>query len=189
MANVIDCANFFIDDALKRHEHMTNMRINKLLYFAQGYHLARTNRCLFDDPIEAWTYGPVVAQVYQTYKKYRRNPITSLCGDYDESLFDFEEKETLTDVCRRYRNVSTHDLVEMSHAEDGPWNESINHNTRYIGVKEMYDFFSKLLQVDLFESALEVNAYELTGYRNANGILVLECEDDDDDDWSEYDEM
>ena len=49
---------------------VTPLKIQKLLYYCQGYALALTGEKLFDEPIEAWKYGPVVDAVYQEYKKY-----------------------------------------------------------------------------------------------------------------------
>ena len=54
MANVQDVVRFFIDYGEKSGEPMTNMRVNKLLYFAQGIHLAKENQPLFLNEIEAW---------------------------------------------------------------------------------------------------------------------------------------
>ena len=82
MADVQDVARFFIDLAkrqndLDRGDMMTNLRLQKLLYFAQGWHLARFGRPLFDASIEAWPYGPVVPEVYRAYKEYGREGIAS----------------------------------------------------------------------------------------------------------------
>jgi uncharacterized phage-associated protein len=59
MAKVQDVARFFIDLAQHQNERnsgdlMTNLRLQKLLYFAQGWYLARFGKALFDEPIEAW---------------------------------------------------------------------------------------------------------------------------------------
>ena len=49
-------------------DDLTNMKLNKLLYFAQGYYLKKYGRPLFDNAIEAWEHGPVVPEVYSAYK-------------------------------------------------------------------------------------------------------------------------
>ena len=82
MADVQDVARFFIDLAkrqndLDRGDLMTNLRLQKLLYFAQGWHLARFGRPLFDASIEAWPYGPAVPEAYRAYKEYGREGISS----------------------------------------------------------------------------------------------------------------
>ena len=50
-------------------EYISNLKLQKLLYYAQGSFLAVTDSPLFDDPIVAWQHGPVVESVYHEYKK------------------------------------------------------------------------------------------------------------------------
>ena len=76
MANVLDVAQFMILAAGDESD-MTNMKLNKLLYYAQGIHLARTGHPLFRDQIEAWQHGPVVPSVYQQYKEFGAGPMPS----------------------------------------------------------------------------------------------------------------
>ena len=64
-----DIAKYFIVLAEKEYEDpLTNMKIQKMLYYAQGFHLALFNIPLFEDKIEAWRLGPVIPDVYQKYK-------------------------------------------------------------------------------------------------------------------------
>ena len=61
MATVFDIANFFVDLANKTDDdYITNLKLNKLLYFAQGVSLARTDKTLFEESIEAWKLGTVI---------------------------------------------------------------------------------------------------------------------------------
>ena len=86
MANVFDVADFFIDIANKNTDDtLTNLKLNKLLYYAQGEYLARTGKPLFDDEIQAWDYGPVVPVIYYKYKRNNANeitPITDISPEY-----------------------------------------------------------------------------------------------------------
>jgi len=50
---------------------MNPMKLQKLLYYCQGYSLGLTGRPLFGDPIEAWQYGPVVRRIYKEYQDYK----------------------------------------------------------------------------------------------------------------------
>ena len=56
-------------------EFMTNMKLQKMLYYQQGFHLAYFGEPLFDEEIEAWMYGPVVPSVYDEYKSNGKNGI------------------------------------------------------------------------------------------------------------------
>ena len=48
-------------------ELMSNLKLQKMLYYEQGFHLAKFNTPLFDEEIEAWMYGPVVPAVYNHF--------------------------------------------------------------------------------------------------------------------------
>ena len=49
---------------------VTPLKLQKLLYYCQGYSLALTGKPIFEDEIEAWKLGPVVKEIYQEYRKY-----------------------------------------------------------------------------------------------------------------------
>src|SRR4051794_29210853 len=55
---------------------VTNLKLQKLLYYAQGWYLALNNDPLFNDRIEAWPHGPVVPRVYGRFKHWRWDPIS-----------------------------------------------------------------------------------------------------------------
>lgn len=78
-------------------EKISNPKLQKLLYYAQGSFLAVTGSPLFDDEIVAWWNGPVVEIVYDKYKKYRSDGIP-FEDDFDIETFSKEENELLTQV-------------------------------------------------------------------------------------------
>jgi uncharacterized phage-associated protein len=108
MVDVFDIANFFIQASARQEENdMTNLKLNKLLYYAQGVFLARAGRPLFADDIEAWSFGPVVPAVYQRYKICGKNPIAAdeasgvdVWGRFQK--MSKEEKSVFFDVMREY---------------------------------------------------------------------------------------
>ncbi len=104
-ASAHQVADFLIQHAIDTEEGelLTNMKLQKLLYYAQGCHLAVFGEPLFDDAIEAWTYGPVVPKVYQTYKVCGRQPI------------DF-----LSVIAETFGEFSALALMKMTHKE-APW--------------------------------------------------------------------
>lgn len=127
MAKAIDVAKFFINLAQRQAEIdkgdlMTNLRLQKLLYFAQGSYLSRYGKPLFTDAIEAWTFGPVVPSVYHVYKAGGKGVIIS--EPPSTNAFTEEEYELLLDVAARFGDYSTHALVGMTHEADTPWNQT-----------------------------------------------------------------
>jgi hypothetical protein len=104
MATVFDIANFFITAENKREQgSMTNLRLNKILYFAQIISLLENGRPLFLDDFEAWDLGPVIPSVYRKYKAYENTPIQEP-ETIDYSAFTAEEIRLLFDVYSLYEN-------------------------------------------------------------------------------------
>ena len=98
---------------------ISNLKLQKLLYYAQGVYLAITGEKLFSDDILAWKHGPVVEAVYYTYKSNGSNGI-----DYDEnfdfSKFDKKTENILEAVYDNFAQYSAWKLREMTHQET-PW--------------------------------------------------------------------
>ena len=95
------------------------MKLQKLLYFAQGISFQRFDAALFPDEIEAWDFGPVVNNVYQKYKSYDREPIR----DSEDIPVSADEESLLLDVAREYGKYTTWTLVDMTHKKGSPWAE------------------------------------------------------------------
>lgn len=120
---VIDIANKLLQKAASESggELMSNMKLQKMLYYQQGYHLAVFDAPLFSDDIEAWTYGPVVPSVYSHFKKYGAGGIAPECKTVI-TLTD-EEEQLFSEVCDAYINFSAVGLMGKTHNET-PWKES-----------------------------------------------------------------
>lgn len=95
-----------------------NLKLQKLLYYCQGIHLARVDEPIFNDRIEAWTYGPVVPTVYRKYKKYGFEIIKESIAKKIE--FKNKELETIDMVLAYYGSFSGLELVGRTHSES-PW--------------------------------------------------------------------
>lgn len=144
MANVFDCANFFIEISKKNEDFdMTNMKLNKLLYFAKGIHLARTGKLLFEQSVQAWQHGPVIPCIYFKYNECGYNPILSV-DDYSYDTFSSEELNTLIDVMREYGKYSAGTLRNMTHKPDTPWTSSYVEGEKIVIPDEaLKNFFEK----------------------------------------------
>lgn len=122
-------------------EAISNLKLQKLLYYAQGCFLAITDNQLFSDKIVAWQHGPVVETVYQTYKHYGASGI-DFTEDFDDSSFTEEEKNILGQVYDLFGQYSAWKLRNMTH-EETPWkttapNEEISLDSIKAYFKENY---------------------------------------------------
>ncbi|WP_312637385.1 type II toxin-antitoxin system antitoxin SocA domain-containing protein [Oscillibacter sp.] len=103
-------------------EYISNLKIQKLLYYAQGTFLAINDRPLFKDDIVAWKHGPVVESVYREYAYNGSNGIV-FDEDFDFNSFAKEENELLTQVYDVFGQYSAWKLRNMTH-EETPWIET-----------------------------------------------------------------
>lgn len=100
------------------------LKLQKLLYYGQAWHLAIFNEPLFEERIEAWRHGPVVPSLYNKYREICKNcdiPIESLPLQMVELIK--ESEELLTEVLSIYGEHSASYLEELTHSEQ-PWIEA-----------------------------------------------------------------
>lgn len=125
-------AQWFVLDAArnaekKKGDYMTQLRIQKLLFFAQGsFMVVNGGERLFDDKIYHEPYGPVVVSLMDYLKKYRKDQIKTITGKDDLPIkVDFgKEKERIEKLLNFVRDgfgqFSTTQLVSMTH-DDPAW--------------------------------------------------------------------
>lgn len=142
---VLQIANqLLIYSAETGREFMTNMKLQKMLYYQQGFHLAYFNTPLFEEEIEAWMYGPVVPIMYEHFKNNGHNGIQP---DYTLE-FSFEqpkEQALFNEVCKVYGAFSTIGLMNMTH-DEAPWKTTPTGEGNIISKNVMRSFFKKRLK-------------------------------------------
>jgi uncharacterized phage-associated protein len=133
--NVIEIANRIV--LLARPEvgdHISNLKVQKLLYYVQGFHLAIHDKPIFNENILAWQYGPVVREAYQYLKGYGSGHIEIDDANYEKYYVEFPPSETelICDVWNVYGQYSAYRLMEFTHNEppwyNTPMNEIITHD-------------------------------------------------------------
>jgi uncharacterized phage-associated protein len=121
MNTCFDVANYFLKRQVpEAGDLMSNLKLQKLVYYAQGFYLAMTDSPLFNERIEAWEHGPVCVPLYHQYKEFGADAIQI---PYDVNAYDiFTEKarEILDMVHRYYGQFSAWKLRNLTH-EDIPW--------------------------------------------------------------------
>jgi len=119
---------------------ISNLKLQKLLYYVQGFALAMYDKPLFDEDIEAWMYGPVVPCVYQEYKEFGSGAI-----EFDS---DFEIPKTITEedislikeVYDVYGQYSALKLMNLTH-DESPWKSTQTGQGNVIEQAEMLSYF------------------------------------------------
>ena len=148
----MDCVNVF-DIAEKilaktntnAGDIISNLKLQKLLYYMQGYHLAFFDTPLFCDEIVAWQYGPVVPKVYYEYSKFEKGAI-DIPENKDNIISLTNEQENLFDsVYKEYNQFSAVALMEMTHNES-PWKDTPL--KEIISKDKLKSFFKTMIEED-----------------------------------------
>jgi len=98
---------------------ISNLKLQKLVYYAQGFHLAMHDTVLFDGDIVAWEHGPVVEDLYHTYKYYGAGALPHP-EQFDDTVFTQPQKDLIKEVYEVYGQFSAWKLRNMTHSES-PW--------------------------------------------------------------------
>lgn len=138
------------NDDYEVYEGITHLKLQKLLYYAQGICLAICNRKLFDDEIEAWQHGPVVRNVYEVFCSFGRNPISISMTKQDEDIINNLEqnreiKEVLDLTYDNFAIYTAWQLRQMTHVDGSPWDvtEKSKGLGQIIDVELIKDYFKR----------------------------------------------
>jgi len=146
MVTALDVSKLFLLFANKNGDLITNLKMQKLLYYAQAWYLVNYNRRLFGDNIEAWEFGPVIPSIYRKYSKYKASPIPYQIGGSIESKFKKHQINFLNEFFKVFSSLSATALVSMAHNE-APWkNAYVKGQNNIIDVREMKEFYRRQLE-------------------------------------------
>lgn len=158
VSSAIDISRYIINKCHDLDISISNLKLQKLLYFSQGFSLALLNKPLFEEDIEPWDFGPVVPEVYREYKMYGANDIpriksycdfdfdsdTFLClVDFDEDIFSEDQKLIMDSVVKQFGKYSANALVTITH-EQSPWINSYE-KKKIIPKNVISDFFKRMI--------------------------------------------
>ncbi len=124
-------------------DNISNLKLQKLLYYAQGFHVAmHEGMVLFEEPLEAWDHGPVVPSIYRTYKRYSWMAIDRP-ERFDLDDYLPETRELLDAVNNVYGQFTAKRLEWMTHQEP-PWSEASKNGV--ITVDSLRQYFTGLVE-------------------------------------------
>jgi uncharacterized phage-associated protein len=121
MSTAIDVADYFLSKIDREAgDLITQLKLYKLVYYAQAWSLVFLKRPLFQSEIQAWVHGPVPVELRPIYSGYAHGPIPEPSNEIDLSLFEYQELKVLDLVWDIYGGLSARQLEDLSHSES-PW--------------------------------------------------------------------
>lgn len=160
MYRVLDICRYIIKLSNEKEYGVSNLKLQKLLYFIQAYFLmnSKEQEPCFDEPIEAWDFGPVVPVAYHEYKQYgstdipftdsyfdfnEDDPWNSLIREFDEDCIDKADRILIDDVVHMLADYSATDLVNITHKQ-APWKDVyVRYQNNIITIDSMRRYFSE----------------------------------------------
>ena len=139
MCRLTHVTNSILRRAQEENVTISQMKLQKLLYFLYKEYLQRTDKPLFSERFEPWTYGPVVSDVYWAYKDRKAQDIRRiLMPDTDgktrmvDRKANYDFANVFDDVWNRYKDYTGIQLSELSHCLDGAWRKAVFQNEPFL---------------------------------------------------------
>jgi len=150
-------ANYVLDYCERKGRAVSNLPLQKIVYFCHVWSLTKLSRPLIRHSFEAWQHGPVLQYLYREFKEFDSNPIKSRAKKIEPNTgervfvsyeFDDTTNELLEQVVEFYSRLSAYELVALTHVKGGPWDVVWHHGGRVNpGMKidngEIVRFYSK----------------------------------------------
>lgn len=130
-------AAIFVKKAIEEGNYLTQMKLQKMVYFANGYHLAKYGEALVEERFQAWKFGPVIPKIYQDYKLYGSDLIfETRYSDFEnfekanlENLSE-DARDTIEFTWKATKDVSAAKLSNWTHLPGSPWSQVYNESDR-----------------------------------------------------------
>lgn len=102
---------------------ISNLQLQKILYYVQYEFLTKYDKPLFDDDFEAWKFGPVIPAVYYNYTGGGALKIISKENPNSFDLLEYRQKEAINTVVETQRSKYPWDLVSQTHKDGKAWDK------------------------------------------------------------------
>lgn len=128
-------ANALLDIADERGIGLTHLALQKLCFYAHGWHLVKFGEPLVKQSFEAWENGPVLRQVWETLRTAKDKRVTRRATRFDHigqtheivpPVVSLADRQFLEAIVSAYGHIAGAELSDMTHARGGPWDRVWN---------------------------------------------------------------
>ena len=135
--DAVEIARYVVKKCIADGHPISNLQLQKILYFIQKSFLKNKNRVAFKDDIEAWKFGPVIPKVYYRYSGFCSMPITL---DLSEPVsLDTEDGPIIDTIISDLREESPWRLVNLTHRPSGAWDKTVQAGCGYHDIIPIQD--------------------------------------------------
>lgn len=150
-------SNVLVDYILVRGGAMSHLKLQKILFYVQAYHLAYFEQEIIDDDFEAWVHGPVSRKIYNLLKEYSTlyseieyDGEYTVPQDIINKTICHDQVDLINDVIDELKDLSGTELENMTHSET-PWINARrgygagDKSTEIIPKESIKEYYSKLI--------------------------------------------
>ena len=157
--DVLDVSRYIINYSNKKDYGISNLKLQKVLYFVQAYFLIQTGHPCFKEKIEAWDFGPVVPVAYSEFKGFAGMDIPTVKSyivfdendiwntkriEFEENCIDNEDKVLINKVVDKFSDYSATDMVKLTQHQT-PWVDAIHSNlSNEITNESIFKYFNNI---------------------------------------------
>lgn len=150
-ASVQDVADYVLSKVdPEAGDSITNLKLQKIVYYCQAWHLALTGKPLFQERIEAWAHGPAVPSLWRRFSSYGWQAIDPYNRrPFVEQRLPVQARNIIDEVWKRYGDLSGKELEALTHREN-PWREAYGDTppggrcTREVPLELMREFYREV---------------------------------------------
>lgn len=144
----------FVKKGIEEGSPVTQMKLQKLVFFAHGIHLAQYGEPLIDEKFQAWKFGPVVRDIYTSYRFYGSEPISDTLWIFRSDILDKEldelstkVKDTVSTTWNTLKSFNASQLSNWTHKVGSPWQKVYVEGEKDIDIPnaEIQEYFKKYL--------------------------------------------
>lgn len=129
-----EIADYFIRKGIEADNPLDQMKVQKLVYIAHGWHLGITGIPLVASDIQAWKFGPVIEDLYHRLKFFGNDKINKPITHSSRRLDSHElVKQFLDHIWNTYGKFDAVNLSDLTHQPDTPWDQVANDHNYKLG--------------------------------------------------------
>ena len=123
--SILDVAKELICKFNREDKDITQLKLQKLLYFIEAYYMAMYDKdSLYKEKFYAWTYGPVSKEIYSKYKNYMDLPIRESGCANNLEIFGEEIISSFNRIYNVFGKLTSSQLIKLTHMQGSPWFET-----------------------------------------------------------------
>lgn len=135
--SAMDIADYVVKRCAEQRQPVSNLQLQKILYYIQLNFFLMFDKCAFSDEIQAWRHGPVVKEVYYKYNIFGRHKIIPHVKHSKSNLFLTKHRNLIDRVTDTCMQLNSYQLADRACKTGGPWHQSFTGSLNTVIPKEI----------------------------------------------------